>query len=96
MDNRRMNAMINTSACHVRDGKFEWPRLKFKKNTKDNGHTSWYARNFFGLFDGRMDYNQRLTMYGQNDMRLTTDKYTDRQQTNGQTVDKLRTNTTMF
>ena len=25
MDNRRMNAMINTSACSVRIGKFEWP-----------------------------------------------------------------------
>ena len=62
------------------------------KHTKDNGHTSWYARNFFGLSDGRMDYNQRLTMYGQNDMRSTTAKYTDGQQTNWRTVVKLRTN----
>jgi len=31
-------------------------------------------------------------MYGQNDMRSTTDKYTDGQQTNGWTVVKLRTN----
>jgi len=36
--------------------------------------------------------NQCLTMYEQNDMRSTTDKYTDGQQTNGRTVVKLRTN----
>jgi len=85
--------MINTSSApSVNLNDLDHDRIWNLKHTKDNVHTSWYARIFFGLSDGRMDYNRRLTMYGQNDMRSTTDKYMDGQQTNGRTVVKLRTN----